>query len=395
MPAAHYSLNDIPRLPVLGWEAFRAGAVAPMPSILDLPHCVFTTSGRSAIGLALEFLGIGPGDLVLVPTYNCPTMIAPVLNAGAQPLFFPIDAEGQPRREFFDALDPRGVRAVIAAHYFGLPQSFGWLRRWCDDAGLKFIEDCAHAFFGQRDGVAVGASGDLAIASLTKFFPVVEGGCLVSSRYPLDEIALKPRSVVTNASKLWDSFEMGVRHARFPGLNLPLQALYRTKELMRGRAGRARPQVDYNGEPQLWEFEDPLMHAAIAAPLPRLLKAVDHGRIIDRRRRNYLRWVDLLRDAPGARPLFADLPEGAAPYVFPLEVDHAAQRYGALRASRMPLFRWDRIWPGTPAFEEDKGLEWAGDVFQLACHQDLQDEDLERMAAAVHEVFLQHDGKAA
>lgn len=389
MPAVDQSLSDIPRLPVLGWDTFRDREKAQLPSVLDVRHRLYTTSGRSAIGLALEILGIGPGDRVLVPTYNCPTMIAPVLNAGAEPLFFPIGPAGEPQPEFLEALDTTSVKAIIAAHYFGLPQSFAWLRAWCDRRGLMFIEDCAHAFFGERGGFAVGTTGDLAIASLTKFFPVIEGGCLVSAHRPLNAVKLRSRGALVGAKLLWDSVEMGVRYRRFPGLNLPLHALYRVKEVLRGRAVRSEGPADYNGEPALEEFGDPLMRSSIAASLPPLLHAVNAARIIERRRHNYRRLAELFADAPGARPLFPELPEGAAPYVFPLLVDRADERYGALRASRMPLFRWDRIWPGTPRIPGDAGIAWASDVFQLACHQDLKDADLRRMAAAVFGVFVE------
>ncbi|MBK9574239.1 MAG: DegT/DnrJ/EryC1/StrS family aminotransferase [Rhodoferax sp.] len=52
------------------------------------------------------------------------------------------------------------------------------------------IEDCAHCFFGQAGERPIGAWGDFATASLTKFFPVPEGGLLASSSRPLPGLAL-------------------------------------------------------------------------------------------------------------------------------------------------------------------------------------------------------------
>ena len=79
-----------------------------------------------------------------------------------------------------------------------------------------------------------------------------------------------------------------------------------------------------------------------------------------------------------------------APYVFPLYVDDPAASYQRLRSAGIPIFRWDEIWPGTPAIEGDYGLDWSTHVFQLGCHQDLSPEDIDAMADTVRTII--HDG---
>ena len=73
--------------------------------------------------------------------------------------------------------------------------------------------------------------------------------------------------------------------------------------------------------------------------------------------------------------------------MFPLRVDHPMERYRALRAAKVPLFRWDQIWPGTPQLAGDLGPAWAVEMFQLACHQDLTEDEIRDIAATVHRVF--------
>jgi dTDP-4-amino-4,6-dideoxygalactose transaminase len=75
-----------------------------------------------------------------------------------------------------------GVRAIVVVHYFGLPQPMTAIRRFCDERTITLIEDCAHALFGKADDQPVGSIGDYAIASLTKFLPTSDGGCLVGKR---------------------------------------------------------------------------------------------------------------------------------------------------------------------------------------------------------------------
>jgi len=53
----------------------------------------------------------------------------------------------------------------------------------------------------------------------------------------------------------------------------------------------------------------------------------------------------------------------------------------------VPLFRWDRVWPSTPALADDVGPRWSTEVFQLACHQDLSENDVHTIAATIRRVF--------
>ncbi|MBK8750840.1 MAG: hypothetical protein IPL99_03960 [Candidatus Competibacteraceae bacterium] len=73
--------------PVLGWASFTGSRSTALPSVQELPQVALTTSGRAAIFQALSLLNLPAGSKVLVPTYHCPTMVAPVLLAGLQPIF--------------------------------------------------------------------------------------------------------------------------------------------------------------------------------------------------------------------------------------------------------------------------------------------------------------------
>src|SRR5262245_31618203 len=167
-------MRSYPRLPVLGWSAFSGPRATPSGGVLNNPFKRYTTSGRAAIALALRALDIERGDKVLVPTYHCPTMIAPVARIGAQPVFYPITASGAADQGWLERAQLGGVRALLATHYFGIPQPMSRLRAFCDAHRIALIEDCAHAFFGEYEGAPVGGSGNLAIASLPKFFPTPE-----------------------------------------------------------------------------------------------------------------------------------------------------------------------------------------------------------------------------
>lgn len=373
-----------PRLPVLGWAALSGTRTASFPGILSARHYQYTMSGSAAIVLGLQVLGLKPGDKVLVPTYHCPTMIAPVVQAGAEPVFYPVTASGSPNLRWLKQARLTGVRIMLAAHYFGLPQPMSQLREFCVAGGINLIEDCAHSFFGISDELPVGSWGDVAIASLTKFFPVTEGGVIASHTRPLNTLGLRARSWHGEIKAVADAIEGGVQFGRFRGLNSILGGLFSVKNWLRHGNHRMDPTqigtVRTIGEPAA---KPPLLASRPALTTRWITRSVNKDRVVALRRRNYLRLVSLLSQVAGARVVCADLPEGAAPYVFPLYVDDPAASYQRLRAAGIPIYCWDQVWPGTPAIEGDHGLDWATHVYQLGCHQDLSLEDIDAIADIV------------
>jgi dTDP-4-amino-4,6-dideoxygalactose transaminase len=352
---------------------------------MSVRHRRYTTSGRAAIALALRALEIGPGHKVLVPTYHCPTMIAPVVQSGAQPMFYPITASGGADPEWLERAALAGTRAMLATHYFGFPQPMSRLRAFCDTHGIALIEDCAHAFFGVSDRGAVGEVGDFAIASLPKFFPVPEGGLILSATRPLNELDLAPRSWRDEVKAAVDAMEVGAAHGRFAGMNTLLAGVFRLKNWLRRRPTDAFVNRGTKSADPAPDLRLDSLRPTVAARW--IAGSVHQSRIVAHRRRNYAALANRLSGIDGAHALRPDLPDDVTPYVFPLYVNEPAASYPRLRSAGIPLFRWDEVWPGTPVLDGDHGLDWAHRVFQLGCHQDLSLDHIEAMASTVRELI--------
>jgi len=378
-------MRSYPRLPVLGWSAFSGERSAPSRGVLNAGHRRYTTSGRAAIAFALRVLAIKPGDKVLVPTYHCPTMIAPVVQAGVEPMFYPITASGGVDLEWLQRADLVGARAVLATHYFGIPQPMSRLRAFCDARRIALIEDCAHTFFGVSEGAAVGSWGDIAIASLPKFFPVPEGGLIVSATHPLQKLDFDPCSWRDEVKAAVDAIEIGVVHGRFTGLNAILGSVFRLKNWLRRHPSDAPANLGSESVKPAADFRLDSLRPTVTARW--IASSVHQSRIVGHRRRNYAALASRLSRIDGAHALRSDLPDDATPYVFPLYVNEPTASYQRLRSAGIPLFRWDEVWPGTPVLDGDHGLDWAHRVFQLGCHQDLFLEDIEAMATTVREMI--------
>jgi perosamine synthetase len=369
--------KSVPRGPILNWSSFTVNDVPGIESFDKLKHTALTSSGRSAIYQALLQLQIPPGCMVLAPTYHSPAMIAPVILAKLTIGYYGLQSDGMPNLDTIAIATLKNTKAIIVSHNFGLPRSLAAVRQWCDQNHIALIEDCAHAYFGLAGDRPVGAWGDISTASLSKFFPVSEGGILGSASRPLIELSLKPVGLRLQVKGFLDVLEQTSRHQRIHGLNTIFRLLFKLKSTIQ-RKPVPRFDVDPSNEVEMIQQCDMsrVHHAPLWSSI--CLNAVlPRGRSILKRQQNFKFYESIFMNVEGAHPLFSDASNYAAPYVFPLWVNNANAVYQATREWGLPVFRWDKIWPGTPALEGDVGPSWNTHVLHLLCHQDLTRMDLE------------------
>lgn len=380
----------VPTLPILSWQGITLGRNTAPPSLLDAPALRFTTSGRAAIWHALRLIGLRPGERVLMPSYHCMSMVTPAALLGGEVEFYPIGPDGGADLEYLGAATRKPVRAILAAHFFGLARPMVGIRRLCDERGIALIEDCAHALWGHRDGHFVGAIGDYAVGSMTKFFPVLEGGCIASSRHPLDAIALKPSSAVRELKAAVDILQRATRFRRLPGLNVPLELLWRAKSLVR-RKRPVRSTFAIDGIPadrvSLAELDTVQAGLGMSRTAIQVAQHTRMNRLYNNRRDRYLELQATTSGLAGARPLESGLPDGASPYVFPLWADDPDTAFRDLREAGIAVFRWDWRWPSLDVDDLGVASTWAHHVLQLPCHQDLSNADMDLLKETVARVF--------
>lgn len=387
-PSNRQFVKKLATHPVAGFHAF--GSRSPyVPCVLDGNNAVFTRSARSALALALRDAGITDGARVLIPNYYCPTMVSPVEYQGAKPHFYPITRDRQPDLDWLSRQDLRECKALIAVHYFGLPFSMSTVRNFCDANRLLLIEDCAHAFFGSSSGVPVGHTGDYAIASLPKFFPVLEGGVLASKK-PLNHLRLPTLGAKSELKAVWNTLEMAADYGTSTVLSAPVKLVAKIISIVRpnhAETDTSASNAEHTIPPEQVKEEalrDPLL---IPAQIRRTDKWIFNRSAFfpstQQRRTNYHRLADLLRDDPAVDVLFPDLADEAVPYVFPIRVSEVDRVYHALRALHLPVLRWDRHWPGAIESNDDVGRQWSREVIKILCHQDLSETDMATIARHV------------
>lgn len=140
---------------------------------------VFMINGTVTLECALEAVGVGPGDEVIVPSWTwMATGMAPVY-VGATPVF--VDGEKDTfcmdPAAFEAAITPR-TKAVIPVHLFGSMANIDRIVEIADKHGIAVIEDCAHAHGGKWNGKGLGSFGAVGSFSFqqSKIMTSGEGG---------------------------------------------------------------------------------------------------------------------------------------------------------------------------------------------------------------------------
>lgn len=170
-----------------GWISSRGEFIARFEEafarFVGADEATSVSNGTVALHLALEALGIGPGDEVIVPTFTYIASVNTILQTGAKPVYADSLAETL-------QVDPRSVRAAITSrtkavmvvHLYGHPCDMDAISAICRDHSLLLVEDCAEGFGSFWKGRHVGTFGEVATFSFfgNKTITTGEGGMVLA-----------------------------------------------------------------------------------------------------------------------------------------------------------------------------------------------------------------------
>ncbi|MET0264452.1 MAG: DegT/DnrJ/EryC1/StrS family aminotransferase [Duganella sp.] len=263
-------------------------------------HAIAVNSATAGLHLALEAVGVGPGDEVVVPTMTFTATAEVVRYLGADPVLVDIDHATLcvQAEAIAAAITPR-TRAIIPVHYGGLACDMEAIMAVARRHGLRVVEDAAHAFPTTLRGRLVGTlDSDVTVFSFyaNKTMTTGEGGMLVCR----DEAIARRVRVMRLHGISEDAFDRFV--SRKPAWRYQVVA----------------PGYKYN-----------LTDIAAAIGRQQLRKI---GRFLERRQLLAQRYADGLRDLP------LQLPADAAP-----GSQHAWHLYPVRLTAEAPLTRDDLI----------------------------------------------------
>jgi len=144
---------------------------------IGVDHAIAISNGTVAIELALQALGIGDGDEVVVPSRTFLATATSVVIRGATPVFADVDAlSGNMTAATIEPLITANTRAIIAVHLAGWPCAMDEIVELADRHGLAVVEDCAQAHGAEHLGRPVGAWGQIGCFSFCQDKILTTGG---------------------------------------------------------------------------------------------------------------------------------------------------------------------------------------------------------------------------
>ena len=153
-------------------------------------HGIAVSNGTVALDAAIEALGIGQGDEVIMPTFTIISCIGQIVRAGAKPVLVDSDpiTWNMDVGQIEAKITPR-TKAIMAVHIFGLPVDMDPILDIAQRYGLKVLEDAAQMHGQTYKGQPCGSFGDISTFSFypNKHITTGEGGMVVTNSDGLAE----------------------------------------------------------------------------------------------------------------------------------------------------------------------------------------------------------------
>ncbi len=205
--------------------------------------CTSTSNGTSSLVVALQAIGLKPGDEVItVPNTFIATTEA-VIFLGGKIKFVDVEEKTLTMNpELIEKQITKKTKAIIPVHIFGQMADMEMIREIADKHNLKIIEDAAQSHFATFKGRQAGYYGDLACYS---FFPAKNLGCFGdggavttnNDEYAKKMAMLRDHGRVSKYEHLMEGFNFRLDALQAAILSVKLKYLGRWTEQRRKNAG--------------------------------------------------------------------------------------------------------------------------------------------------------------
>jgi dTDP-4-amino-4,6-dideoxygalactose transaminase len=367
--------------------------VALRSQLLDhfgVDDVILCGSGSLALELALRTCSLGREDEVIIPSFCCSTVVAPILAVGATPVLADVGRELNLTLETVDAALTGRTRAIIVPHLFGNPADMKEIVGLANSNNIVVIDDASQAFGATIDDQPMATFGDMGVVSFgaEKICFGLGGGALIShSRGVLEaarEVVLGHPSASHTLARLASTLVL----RRWRGWTLPFQR-------MLSRSHEISPEAP----PERYRQE--IMANLNAAVARSLIHSLPEN--LQARRARVEAYRQLLGNELGIELIRHNSGSACLTQVVRIvgkerDEDLAARIIAALgeagyevQGSYMPIHLLTHItqcvWDRLPYSD----LVWP-DLIELPCEPSVAFEDLEQMTAIVKSIVAGHVG---
>jgi len=163
-------------------------------------------AGRTALYLALQSLGLKPGESVIVPAYTCAIVFEVILRLGLKPTLVDVNPETYNINPALisDTITSK-TKAIVVVHLFGRPSEMDQIMEIANNYGLFVVEDVAQALGAEYRGVKTGTFGEIAIFSFGpgKSLTSGEGGAIAVNDQKLIEKVIEVGNTLLKPRLAW------------------------------------------------------------------------------------------------------------------------------------------------------------------------------------------------
>jgi perosamine synthetase len=361
-------LGYSPAAMIAGW--LRSYGKPPAWLQVPVRQGVLTYQGRTAIGVLCQLLGLGAGDEVLLPAYNCGAEVDPFVQARCKVTFYQIDRAANADVADIRSRLSKATRLVYVTHFFGWPQDIGGLAELCKQRDMLLVEDCAQALFSGGANSRIGQLGDAVIYSFVKFLALPDGGALVlkpklsrevkAMRFPQTRCTLRAslplfKKWLMQSNALWQSHQWGRRFLNRSWLPKPRHRKVNGRREM-------LPSNRFNVSRRFWRMSRVSLG---------VLKNTSAQEVVAQRRRNFARLHEQLNNGEHLLPLHHSLPPDVCPMAYPVYAQDPAYARTYLEQKGILIQGWPGYYPGMPWDEFPDACALKDSLLTLPVHQDL------------------------
>ena len=252
---------------------------------------------RTALKYGLISLNLKNEDEIILPAYNCDAVLMPIHELNIKYRFYEIDNSLSPDWQSIEKVYNKNSRALLVVNYFGQPQDYDRIIKFCKKNNLFLIEDNAHGHGGTLDNIPLGTIGDIGLSSPKKIINIYSGGVLYSKH---------PLNVETNSIDSYPISNTSYHLRKILNKNPKL------KEILKKIVYFRRPKHEdpfYYKTPKIKDYK-------IDYYSNKKISETNWNEIRKIKQNNYYLWQEFCLKNK-LRPVFKNLNKGSVPWCFP------------------------------------------------------------------------------
>lgn len=351
---------------------------------------VFTHTGKAGIYQYLmalrKSLPNRSKNIVLLPSFHCPSVVDPVIHAGYSVRFFMITERLEVDHEDYLSKLDANVVAALFIRYFGIGEIPENLLNVTRSLGVKVIHDCSHSFLRGSPLDLAGQEADASIYSFWKILPMasVGGGVWVRDK------TLKTYWPEQNKTNALEDLKVGRRLAVEIKDNL-LGLLFMENDAAKDARVKICVTKTY---PEAYPYFKNLSTLTMPSIVRYILKSANLKNIAKLRRTNYEAFIQVLNEVSRLGLIFPALSIQDVPMGIPMLFESNKRMDYLLYSKGIPIFRFGEVlhpllFANSESFSkvQDIAVYLSKHLLAISLHQQLSEENMREYGLKVNDVF--------